>query len=251
MWEYLALFWLLPLKQTKLFSLEIGIEIKAPLSKARYCSNIYFNLACLTRVLKQRLDIWIQIYIDCMCHLDGKTRSILTSSPYVCSYLWNFVSREKLYLIALDIEKIQFLHGRPWISPWIKSISNELDTTIHVISSQLSGHCDVINNRLWRHQQNDNRTSETRGRCVKSFVLSSLMDSLCRVGNKIMYVLSWGTVSALTRGLVWYLFPSLLRNSGNKHQNNPLVSTETVRRHSITYIILYLNLWVHASIKSY
>ena len=38
--------------------------------------------------------------------------------------------------------------------------------------------------------------------------------------------------------LFWYLFPSLLRNSGNKHQNNTLVSAETVR-HSSTYIILY------------
>ena len=54
-----------------------------------------------------------------------------------------------------------------------------------------------------------------------------------------MYVLSWRTVSALTRVLLWYLFPSLLRNSGNKHQNNPLVSTETIR-HSSSYIILYL-----------
>ena len=55
----------------------------------------------------------------------------------------------------------------------------------------------------------------------------------------MMYVLSWRTVSALTRVLFWYLFPSLLRNSGNKHQNNPLVSAETIRRSS-TYIILYL-----------
>ena len=56
-----------------------------------------------------------------------------------------------------------------------------------------------------------------------------------------MYVLSWRTVSALTRELLWYLFPSLLRNSGNKHQNNPLVSAETVR-HSSAYIILYVRL---------
>ena len=53
-----------------------------------------------------------------------------------------------------------------------------------------------------------------------------------------MYVLSWRTVSVLTWALFWCLFPSLLRNSGNKHQNNPLVSAETVR-HSSTYIILY------------
>ena len=54
-----------------------------------------------------------------------------------------------------------------------------------------------------------------------------------------MYVLSWRTVSALTRVLFLCLFPSLLRNSGNKHKNNPLVSAETVR-HSSTYIILYV-----------
>ena len=132
-----------------------------------------------------------------------------------------------------------FLHDRPWISPWIKSISNELDITIHVIAPQSSGHCDVIRNWLWHHQQNENWASETRGRCGKIVAFIVIMDYLCRVRNEIMYVLSWRTVSALTRVLFWYLFPSLLRNSGNKHQNNPLVSAETVR-HSSTYIILYI-----------
>ena len=65
------------------------------------------------------------------------------------------------------------------------------------------------------------------------------MDWLCRIRNKIICVLSWRTVSALTWVLCWCLFPSLLRNSGNKHQNNPLVSAETVR-HSSTFIILYM-----------
>ena len=46
------------------------------------------------------------------------------------------------------------------------------------------------------------------------------------------------TVYAITRVLFWCLFPSLLRNSGNKKQNNPFVST-TVRLSS-TYIILYI-----------
>ena len=73
----------------------------------------------------------------------------------------------------------------------------------------------------------------------KSSFLSSFMDSLYRVRNKIMYVLSWRTVSALTRVLFWCLFPSLLHNSGNERQNNPLVGAETVR-HSSTCIILYL-----------
>ena len=149
--------------------------------------------------------------------------------------------------------KCIFLHDRSWISPWIKSISNELDIIIHVIASQLPGKCDVISNWLWRHQQNENRASETRGRCERSF-LSSFMDSLCRVRNKIMYVLSWWTVSALTFLLECYfgiqLPPLLLRNSRNKHQNNPLVSTETVR-HSRTYIIPYVPVFFCCGCDSY
>ena len=72
------------------------------------------------------------------------------------------------------------------ISPWIKSISNELDIIIHVIASQLSGHCDVISNRLWRHQQKVMRGSETWELWVKILVLASFMDSLYRVRNKII-----------------------------------------------------------------
>ena len=64
-----------------------------------------------------------------------------------------------------------FLHDRPWISPWIKTISNELVIIIHVITSQLTRYCDVIGNRFWRHQQNEDRACETRGRCVKIVVL--------------------------------------------------------------------------------
>ena len=62
---------------------------------------------------------------------------------------------------------IYFLHGHPWILQWIKSIFYKLDITIHGIVSQLSRYCDVINNPLWCHQQNEDWASETRGRCVK------------------------------------------------------------------------------------
>ena len=158
----------------------------------------------------------------------------------VCTILSHNLPRDA-YLEPLQLfrVKIMFLHDRPWISPWLKSISSVLDITCHVFASQLSGHCDVIANRLWRHQQNVKRASETRGWCVKILVLASLMDSLCRVRNKIMYALLWRTVYTLTRVLFWCLFPSLLRNSGNKHQINTLVSTYTVC-HPSTYIILYL-----------
>ena len=117
---------------------------------------------------------------------------------------------------------------------------------IHVIAPQLSAHCGVISNRLWRHQQNENRASETRGRWVKLVVLYSFMDSLCRIRNKIMYVLSWRTISTLTWGLFWYLFPSLLRNSGNKHHHNTLVNAETIR-HSSAYIIPYVFWFKHVT----
>ena len=79
--------------------------------------------------------------------------------------------RFAMYQQGRSMEKENhFSHERPWISPWIKLISNELDITIHLIASQLSGDCDVISNRLWRHQQNEHRASETRGRCVKLVV---------------------------------------------------------------------------------
>ena len=54
-----------------------------------------------------------------------------------------------------------------------------------------------------------------------------------------MYALEWRTVSALTRGLFWCLFPELRSNKGNKHQNNTRLIAETVR-HESTYIILFL-----------
>ena len=68
-----------------------------------------------------------------------------------------------------------------------------------MILSQLSGHCDIISNWLWHHQQILNRVSETQAWCVKIIVLTSFMDSFCYVRNDIkIYVLSWWTVYAFT-----------------------------------------------------
>ena len=124
--------------------------------------------------------------------------------------------------LSFKYKKIESL-TRPAVNiiAWIKSISNELDITCDVFASQLSGHRDVIAIRLWRHQQNVKGASETWGLCVKILVLASFMDSLCRVRNKIMYVLLWRTVYGLTQVLFWCLFPSLLCNSGNKHEIKP------------------------------
>ena len=64
------------------------------------------------------------------------------------------------------------LNDRSWISPWIKSISNELDINCHVFASQLFGHCDGIANRLWRHQQTVQRASESREWFVNILVIT-------------------------------------------------------------------------------
>ena len=55
-------------------------------------------------------------------------------------------------------------------------------------------------------------------RYKRSLFLSLFLHSLCHVRNKVMYALSWPTVSALTQVLFWCLFPSLLRNLAKKHK---------------------------------
>ena len=71
---------------------------------------------------------------------------------YLFSYAYNPLGKEYI-----------FLHDRPWISSWIKTISNELDIIIQAIASQLSSHCDVISNRLWCQQQNCKRSEWDTG----------------------------------------------------------------------------------------
>ena len=101
----------------------------------------------------------------------------------------------------LVLEEWHILHDRPWITPWIKSISNELDFIFHVRTSQRHVNCDVITN------------------VAKSFVVT----------NCVVY--------ALTLELFWCSFPSWLRDSANIHQNNPPWAHKTVR-HSNQYIIV-------------
>ena len=146
------------------------------------------------------------------------------------------------------IKKIQiFLHDRPWISPWIQLTYNELNITVHVITSQFSSYCDVPNKRFWRHQQNVNPAIEARGRCVKIvvFIVIFIVVMSCKKYNDVL--LEWQTVSAFTRVLLWCLFAELR-------------STETVC-HSSTHIILnfshikHIHLhtlrWVHSTLQIY
>ena len=135
--------------------------------------------------------IWLMILTICenllnidllrQIKLGTYSTGLYDNTPLYDMYVDNYVYMFAIYVMSkmLLISKRDwyvynghFLHDRPWTSPWIKSISNELDITCHVFAQQLFGHCDVIANRLWRHQQNLKRTSETRERCVKILVFS-------------------------------------------------------------------------------
>ena len=66
---------------------------------------------------------------------------------------------------------------------------------------------------LWRHRQSimtssaEHKASEwNKGGVWRSLFLASFIDSLCRIRNRIMYLLLWRTVYALTRVLCVY-FP--------------------------------------------
>ena len=55
-----------------------------------------------------------------------------------------------------------------------------------------------------------------------------------------MYVLEWRTVSAPMRGFIWFLFPELIRNSGNKHQHITLEWAQKqfiTRGHTLFYFL--------------
>ena len=97
--------------------------------------------------------------------------------------IWAIVYSVRVIFLRFHMQYTNFLHDRLWISPWIKSISNELDITCQVFTSQLCGHYDVIASRLWRHQQNVQQSSETLGWCVKILIMeppTMLLVPICR-----------------------------------------------------------------------
>ena len=64
-------------------------------------------------------------------------------------------------------------------------------------------------------------------------------EDITKYKYRILYVLEWRTVYALTKGLYWCLFPELRNNEVNIKQNNTQMSAWTVR-HESTYIIKFL-----------
>ena len=107
------------------------------------------------------------------------------------------------------------------VNTWIKSISNQLYITFNAIASQLSGHCGVISNLLWRHQQNVNRASGT----LRRFIVIYGFFISYKKWKKRMYCRGELFMRSLECHFGVY-FPRCCatRNSGNKHQNNPLMS---------------------------
>ena len=88
-----------------------------------------------------------------------------------------------------------------------------------------------------------NREVQTQGRCVKIVVLSSFKDSSCRVRNKVMYVLS---IHALTRVLIWCLFPPLCATLEiNTKITLPWAHKLLATRVHTLYIILCIILYVY------
>ena len=106
----------------------------------------------------------------------------------------------------------KFLHDRPCISPWIKSISNEL-----------------------RHQKSIATSAAERRPSEWDTVMS------CKKYNNVCTLVTNCFCAHSSVIFVFIQSPSLLRN---KHKNNLLMGAETVR-HSSTYIMLIFrcHLW--------
>ena len=147
--------------------------------------KIYLDTLSVTNEIEQRglfrLKFWLSSnwVISHVLFIEHHTIlwSTTNQTGLCCTVFLEFLKFLAMFLFACSYENTSipttnffFLHDRLWISPWIKSISNELDVIIHVIASQLSPYCDVINNRLWRHHRNVTPASDAWGRCVKIVV---------------------------------------------------------------------------------
>ena len=69
------------------------------------------------------------------------------AQPWLRYGMSHMSSESHLYsttLIIVLCAMYFFSHDQPWISSWIRLISNRLDITVQVIVSQLSGQCYVI-----------------------------------------------------------------------------------------------------------
>ena len=75
-------------------------------------------------------------------------------------------ANNKAWICGLPWMKWYLWHDRPWISTWIKSISNKM----HFICQRNDSRMCI---RMRRLQQNGNRESDKRSRCIKIVFRSS------------------------------------------------------------------------------
>ena len=146
------------------------------------------------------------------------TNEIILDIKFTISLYWHLI--QLLYLFSNVYGRLlDILWGRAWIWPIMKLMCNELDITLYVRASRLL-------HQLWPHYQHctidwdvitRTQTDQVRHDIVvwKASFWSSFMES-SYVSSKLMYILSWQTVYALTRRLFWCLFSSLVRNSETK-----------------------------------
>ena len=133
-------------------------------------NNVGRSAGCMYSQRRSRYELWKRRYSKVF--LVESTDFLKTEIiPWLLTFWRRKGCYQQLWPSSRGIS--QFL---TW--PAVNIAVNNIDmwrVRYHVIASQLSasqlsGHCDVISNRLWRHQQNENRVSETRGRCVKLVV---------------------------------------------------------------------------------
>ena len=135
--------------------------------------------------------------------------------------------------------QVIFSHDRRWISPWMKSMSNEVDITIHVIASQLSGHYDVISNRLWRHQRNESRASETRGRCKKIVIFIVIY-------GLVMSCKEWNNVCTF----VTNCFATFVTNCFATREINTKITLSWALKQFVTRVRTLLSLYAYGDGRS-
>ena len=143
-------------------------------------------------------------------------------SMYTNTHHRNRMTKQQAFLtrpaVNITANKIDIWRVRCYYSLLTWSRHNCL---VIVTSSAID--CDVIRSTKTEQMRHGDDV-------LRSPFLSSFMNSLCRVRNKRIYVFSWRTVSALTRGLFWYWFPPLLRISDIPLWKHPPLIWLTVNR---------------------
>ena len=103
-----------------------------------------------------------------------------------------------------------------------------------MLASQLSGHCDVISNRLWRHRQNVNRANETSCRCMK-IVFSGIYGFVMSC-KKLNDVCTPVTNCLCAHSSVILVFICLV--AAQLH-NNTTITLEWAHKQFTTYTVFY------------